>query len=252
MREASVGFHCPDDVQQAVRSTRGARTVVGARLLQSPPYVTIALIALNVLAYLWTGTKSRYGLNDPHAAGLFQDWQLQPYDVHAHDHFYELLTAAFLHVNLLHIGSNMLALGIIGPPLESLLGRWRFTALYLLAALGGSAAIYAFGQMYGTTVGASGAIFGLFGASLVLVRKLALDPQWLVGIVVINFVLTFSISGISKLGHIGGFVTGALAGLAIGGLPKVMERVELRLQVAGLVGLGVLIAIVVGVRTATF
>src|SRR5581483_12302848 len=114
----------------------------------------------------------------------------------------------------------MITLLFVGPALERLLGWWRFLAVYLLSALGGSAAIYAFGSALGTTVGASGAIFGLFGACLVLVRRLGLDAQWLIGLIVLNFVLTFSIQNISRLGHIGGFVTGVLAGLAIGGLPS--------------------------------
>ena len=98
--------------------------------------------------------------------------------------------------------------------------------VYLLGALGGSAAVYAFGQVNTAEVGASGAIFGLFAAGLVLVRKLGLDPQWLVGIIVLNFVFTFSIHNISKLGHIGGFVAGGLAALAIAGLPQTRAAVQ--------------------------
>lgn len=253
MRPASVGFHCPDDVDRAVRSTRQARTAVGAKLLSSPPYVTIALIVANLAVYIWTGTHSIYGLNDPHRASLFIDWQLQPKDVHDAHHYYELLTAAFLHVNLLHIGTNMLSLAIIGPPVEALLGRWRFGVLYLLGALGGSAAIYAFsGNVYGTTVGASGAIFALFGAAVPLVRKLSLDPQWLIAVVAFNFVVTFSVHNISKLGHIGGFVTGLLAGAAIGGLPRVKQRLPVHWQVAGLSGVAVAVFLVVALRTATW
>jgi membrane associated rhomboid family serine protease len=257
MRPASVGFHCPDDVQQDARTVRAPRTTVGAKILQSPPYVTSVLVALNVVAYLVTGTSSggtlrdpTLGASDPHS--LFYKWQLQPLAVHDQHRYYELITAAFLHIGLLHIFSNMLALVIVGPALERLLGRWRFTALYVLSALGGSAAIYAFGTKWGTTVGASGAIFGLFGACLVLVRKLGLDLQWLIGIVAINFVLTFSIHGISKLGHIGGFVTGILAAVAIAGLPSVRTRLRTQVQVAGLSGVLVLLAIIVGIRTATW
>jgi membrane associated rhomboid family serine protease len=252
MRPASVGFHCPDDVDRAVRSTRPVRTAVGAKLLSSPPYVTIALIVANVAIYVWTGTHSILGINDPHQAALFQHWQLEPAYVHDGD-YYKLLTAAFLHVNLQHIGTNMLSLAIIGPPIEMLLGRWRFAVLYFLGALGGSAAIYAFSSdTYGTTVGASGAIFALFGAAIPLVRKLSLDPQWLIGIVAFNFVVTFSVPDISKLGHLGGFVTGLLAGVAIGGLPRVKQRIAPRVQVAGLAGVAVAILLVVALRTATW
>ena len=257
MRPAAVGFHCPDDVQQARKTVRAPRTSVGAALLQAPPFVTITLVALNVIAYVITalapGATFRNppgGATDPN--GLFYHWQLSPYLVHQNHWYYELITSAFLHVSLLHIGSNMLALIIVGPALERLLGWWRFAAVYLLSALGGSAAIYAFGSELGTTVGASGAIFGLFAACLILVRRLGLDLQWLAGIIVINFVLTFSITGISKLGHIGGFVVGLLAALAIGGTPGHTGRLPVRVQVSGLVGLLVLIGLVVGVRTATW
>jgi membrane associated rhomboid family serine protease len=257
MRPASVGFHCPDDVSQAARTVRAPRTSVGAALLNSPPYVTATLVALNVIAYVVTGTNSGGTLRDPTRGAsdpnsLFYKWQLQPFAVHNQHRYYEFLTAAFLHVGLLHIASNMLALVVVGPALERLLGRWRFTALYLLSALGGGAAIYAFGSDIGTTVGASGAIFGLFGACIVLVRKLGLDLQWLVGIVAINFVFTFSIHGISKLGHIGGFVTGILAATAIGGLPSLRNRISNQVQLAGLAGVLTLVLLVVGLRTATW
>lgn len=257
MRPASVGFHCPDDVAEGRRTVRAPRTLVGARTFQSRPYVTLALVAVNVIVYVITATAPHASFNNPGGGaaagkGLFFYWQLVPEFVHGHGRYYELITAAFLHANLLHIFSNMLALAIIGPSLELLLGRWRFAVVYLLSALGGGAAIYAFGDATGATVGASGAIFGLFGAAVVLVRKLGLDLQWLVSIIVINFVLTFSIPGISKLGHIGGFVTGILAALAIAGRPSHRTRVPARLQVAGLTGVLVLVLVVVAVRSATW
>ena len=257
MRPASVGFHCPDDVAQGQRTQRQARTSVGAQILDAPPYVSSTLIGLNVLVYVLTATAPHATFNDPGAAtrsgkGLFYDWQLLPAAVRFDHRYYELITSAFLHASVLHIASNMIALLFVGPPLERLLGWWRFLALYLLSALGGSAAIYAFGNEIGTTVGASGAIFGLFGACLIFVRRLGLDLQWLAGIIALNFVLTFSVSGISKLGHVGGFVTGVLAALAIGGLPSVRRRIPGRLQAAGLTGLLVLIVLVIVLRTATW
>lgn len=255
MRPAAVGFHCPDDVNLARKTMRAPRTAVGANAWRtSVPYVTASLIAANVVIYLITASQSVGGVSQAGdgSSKLFRAWQLVPETVHLDGGYYRLLTAAFLHVSLLHIASNMLALGIIGPPLERLLGPWRFTAVYLLAALGGSAAVYALGQTQTPEVGASGAIFGLFAASLVLVRRLGLDLQWLVGIIVLNFVLTFSIHNISKLGHIGGFVTGALAAVAIGGLPQLRQRLSTSTQVAGLAGLGALIVVVVLARSATF
>jgi membrane associated rhomboid family serine protease len=256
MRPASVGFHCPDDVAEGKRTVRAPRTSVGARIIETRPYVTSTLVALNVIAYVVTATAPGASFNDPanprSQDALFYKWQLQPWAVRNLDRYYELITSAFLHVSLLHILSNMVALVFVGPALEQLLGRWRFAAVYLLSALGGSAAIYAFGNQYTPTVGASGAIFGLFGACLVLVRKLGLDLQWLVSIVVLNFVLTFSIHNISKLGHVGGFVTGMLAALAIGGLPSSRTRVPTQVQAGGLLGLLGVIALIIGLRTATW
>jgi len=256
MRPASVGFHCPDDVAREAKTVRAPRTTVGARLMQSPPYVTVALVALNVIAYVWTGTRPGASLRDPSSpsspSALFYKWQLFPPAIHDQHRYYELVTSAFLHLSLLHIASNMLALVFIGPALEQLMGRWRFTALYLLSAIGGSAAIYAFGTKLQITAGASGAIFGLFGACLVLYRRLGIDLQYLIGVVVLNFAFTFSVHNISKLGHIGGFVTGALAGLAIGGLPSTRARIPTRVQLAGLGGLGLLIVLIVVIRTASW
>jgi membrane associated rhomboid family serine protease len=251
MREASVGFHCPDDVAEGRRTQRAPRNFVGAALRQSPPYVTGALLALNVAAYLATGLTSPRGLQDPEFARLYQDWQLLPSLVYRDDSYYRLLTAAFLHVSLLHIAVNMLSLVFVGPYLEREIGPLRFTAVYLLSALGGSAAVYAFGSPLVAVVGASGAIFGMLGACLVLVRQLGLDLQWLVGIIILNFVFTFSVSGISRLGHIGGFVTGVLAGAAIGGLPTVRRRLPGRVQAAGLAGLLALIVVIVVARSAS-
>jgi membrane associated rhomboid family serine protease len=251
MREASVGFQCPDDVALSRRTQRPLRNSVGAVLRDSPPYVTFSLVVLNVAAYLATSLPSPHGLNHPEYTQLFRDWQLLPYFVYHDDGYYRLITAAFLHANLLHIAVNMMSLLFVGPYLEREIGRWRFTALYVLSALGGSAAIYAFGSPLVPVVGASGAIFGLLGACLVLVRRLNLDLQALVGIIVLNFVFTFSVAGISRLGHIGGFVTGALVGLAIGGWPTVRQRVPSRIQVAGLGGVLVVVVAVVLVRSAT-
>lgn len=252
MRPASVGFHCPDDVAHGRRSVRAPRSGVGARLRSAPPFVTTALVALNVAAYLVSGLQSGGSLTDPTGSQLFYDWQLFPLAVHDQDQYYRLITSAFLHLSLLHILSNMLALALVGPTVERVLGWWRFTATYLLAALGGAAAVYAFGSQLTPTAGASGAIFGLFGACLVLARRIGLDLQWLVGIIVVNFILTFSIAGISKLDHIGGFVTGVLVGVAIGGLPSLRRRVPNRVQAGGLTSVLVLVALVIGVRAATW
>jgi membrane associated rhomboid family serine protease len=251
MRPASVGFHCPDDAAVGRKSQRPLRNSVGAVLRQSPPYVTITLVVLNAAAYLATALPSSRGINQPEYSRLFQDWQLLPYDVFHNGEYFRLATAAFLHANLLHIAVNMLSLIFVGPYLEREIGWWRFALVYAVSALGGGAAIYAFGAPLVPVVGASGALFGLLGACLVLVRRLNLDPQYLIGVIVLNFAFTFSVAGISRLGHIGGFVTGALCGLAIGGWPTRRARIPDRVQLAGFGGVLVLIVLVVVLRTAT-
>lgn len=251
MRPASVGFHCPDDVTSARRTVRAPRNTIGAQLRQSPPYVTSTLILLNVAAYLVTGLQPHSSLRDPTGSALFQKWQLFPPRVYDGD-YYQLITSGFLHLSPLHIATNMISLIFIGPFLELQLGRWRFTSVYLLGLLGGSAAEYAFGYQLQATAGASGAIFGLLGVALMLVRRLGLDLQWLIAILVLNFAITYSVPGISKWGHGGGFVAGLLCGLALGGLPSTRTRLPTRVQLAGLGGVLALVAIVVAVGTATF
>jgi membrane associated rhomboid family serine protease len=251
MRPASVGFHCPDDAALGRRTQRPLRNSVGAVLREGPPVVTIVLLVLNVVAYLATALPSPRGIHQPEFSHLFQSWQLLPYAVYTSNEYYRLITSAFLHANLLHIAVNMVSLVFVGPYLEREIGWWRFTLVYVLSALGGAATVYAFGSSLVPVVGASAALFGLLGACLTLVRRLNLDLQYLVGIVVLNFVFTFSVAGISRLGHIGGFVTGALAGLAIGGLPNSRRRLPERLQLAGLGGLLVVIVLMVVLRSAT-
>jgi membrane associated rhomboid family serine protease len=252
MSEAPVGFHCPDDAAAAGRRYRPPRTAVGAVVRTATPWVSWTLIAANVAVYLVTGLQSRRGIDAPQygsPTSLFYDWALIPRLLAADHRYWTLLTAAFLHLNLLHLGANMLSLYFVGPAVERVLGWERFLALYLVAALGGSAAVYAFGD--GTVVGASGAIFGLLGACLVMVRKIGLDLQWLVAIVVLNFVFTFSVAGISRLGHLGGFVTGALLGLALAGLPNRRRVVRSAVQLAGIAAVLATVILVVVARTAT-
>ena len=243
VRPAAVGFQCPDDVRFARRTIRTPRTVVGARLRASDrPLLTWSIIALNVAAYVATAIGAVRGVNENHTTRLFADWLLVPQTVAQKHQFYRLLTSTFLHYGLLHIVLNMLALAMIGPYLERLLGGWRFVAIYLLSALGGSVAVYVFGSRYTAVVGASGAIFGLFAACLLLVSELGLDPRTLIATIVLNFVLTFSVPDISKLGHIGGFVMGAVATVAIAGLPRRRRLMQAWIQ---LLGLGALLAALV-------
>jgi len=246
-RPASVGFQCPDDVKAGAATVRGGRTAVGAAVSSGRPYVTWALIALNVIVYLVTGLGQGGNLVDNTGTKLFSDWQLVPALVGYQHDYSRLVTAAFLHAGPLHILFNMWALYALGPALERVLGWWRFLAVYALSALGGSVAILVFGNLSQPVVGASGAIFGLFAAALVLSRIVGFDTRSLLITVGINLVFTFSVPGISKLGHIGGFVVGGLATLALLGWSLDRKPLTGQLQRIQAASLGALLVLLVGV-----
>ena len=124
--------------------------------------------------------------------------------------YWQLLTSAFTHIEVWHIGFNMLALWVLGPQLEMAVGRVRFLALYLLSALAGSTLVYWLADPAGSTIGASGAVFGLMGALLVLAVKVRGDVRGILTWVGINAVITFLFPNISWQGHLGGFLGGAL------------------------------------------
>ncbi|HEX2904518.1 MAG TPA: rhomboid family intramembrane serine protease [Jatrophihabitans sp.] len=224
-------------------SIRTARTVVGARAdAAALPYVTYALIAINVLVYLLTALGS--GANLVQNNGQVQArLELIPYLVAADHDYYRLVTAMFVHYGPIHILFNMYALWVIGPALERAFGRWRFAAVYLIAGLGGSVACLLFQNPLAATAGASGAIFGLFAALLVLSKRTGTPATQVWIIVGINFVFTFSVPNISIWGHLGGFVVGGLATLALLAwkLRQQFQLPDVRVQLAGLAALVVLL-----------
>ncbi|MFC6083279.1 rhomboid family intramembrane serine protease [Sphaerisporangium aureirubrum] len=209
MRVASVGHQCVECVREGGRTVRRAEAAFGGRPVTTP-VVTWALLAINVLAYLAEVVNpdqvlSRFAMSADYVA--YGEW-------------WRLFTGAFLHApppSFWHILFNMWALFAIGPQLERLLGSVRFTALYLLAALGGSVAVYLFGSI---AVGASGAIYGLFGAMFVISRRMGYDMRGVLWLIGINVVLTFAIPGISWQGHLGGLVTGTLVTALFAYAPK--------------------------------
>jgi membrane associated rhomboid family serine protease len=164
---------------------------------------------------------------------------------------YRLVTSAFMHYGVTHLLFNMYALWVIGPPLEKSLGRLRFTALYALSALGGSVLVYLLSPLNAATAGASGAVFGLFGAAFVVGKRLSLDTRWVVGLIALNLAFTFVIpllggANISWQGHIGGLVTGAVVAAAYAYAPR--ERRTL-IQISATVALLVLFTLLIWWRT---
>lgn len=214
MHSAAVGHQCAECVGAGARSVRQATTPFGAVARRSAtPVVTYTLIGLNVAMFVLQmavpGTERALAL-----------WPVAVAD----GEWYRLLTSAFLHFGVAHIAFNMLALYFVGPPLEMALGRLRFGALYLLSALGGAALAYLL-TLNALTAGASGAVFGLFGATFVVGKKLNMDVRGVVAVIVLNLAFTFVfplISGqnISWQGHIGGLITGAAVAAAFAYAPR--------------------------------
>jgi membrane associated rhomboid family serine protease len=225
MTPAAVGFRCPECMAEQRRGTGRARVVTRqqtrsrwqtGRAGSGRFTVTNTLIALNVLMFLVelvTGAVTVMGGGD--SVMLHRLGSLMPYDVIVNHEYWRMVSVMFLHGSIIHLLFNVWALYVIGGFVESLLGRVKFALLYLVAGLGGSALIVVATPLAQPTVGASGAIFGLFGA-LALYAYLFRHRDAMAGailgqmvfLLVINLVFSFS-GGVSWQGHIGGLVTGA-------------------------------------------
>jgi membrane associated rhomboid family serine protease len=145
-----------------------------------------------------------------------------------------------MHFGILHLLMNMYALWVLGRTLESFLGPLRFLALYLVAGLGGDVAAYLF-QPGALSAGASTALFGMFAALFLVLRKLGLNATAVLPVILINLVFTISVPGISIAGHLGGFVTGALVGAGLAYAPRDRRNlIQAGVVVAALVVMGAL------------
>ncbi len=227
MRSASVGFHCPDCVKEGARTTRQARTPYGGKRVGDPRLTTFVLIGINVAVWLLVvatgGRSSRlvdYLALLPDSAFSVVDGRLVEVRGVDDGAWWQLVTSMFTHVEPLHIGFNMLALYFLGPMLENVLGRARFLAVYLASGLAGSAAVMLLSDPRGQTLGASGAIFGLMGALVVIALKVGGQVQQVLFWIGLNLVFTFTVSGISWQGHIGGLVGGAIVGAGMVYAPR--------------------------------
>lgn len=207
------------------------------------PFVTWGLIGLNVVVYLITVAQGN-GINNP-GGTLFAKWVLFGPAV-ANGDWWRLITAAFLHANLLHIGLNMLALVWLGAPVERYLGHFQYLALYIVSGLAGSAGAL-ITTPTGITVGASGAIFGILGALLIIEYQATGNVAGQAfTLIAINLLFSFTMSGISVGGHIGGLIGGIGAALALtrfGRTTLVRGRPGV-VGVAALVGVGLLSVVV--------
>ena len=210
MHQASVGFHCPE----CTRS--GRQKVVPARSLATRPVVTFALVAANIAVFvadLMSPDVEIQSVLDLAFRGMHQisaDGALYGPAVAAGD-WWRPITGGFLHANLFHIGFNMFLLYQLGMLLEPAVKRWGFGVLYVMSLLGGSFLTLILDND-AVTIGASGAVFGLMGATFVAMRSRGINPfQTGIGpLILINLVFTFAVPGISIGGHIGGLITGAI------------------------------------------
>jgi membrane associated rhomboid family serine protease len=249
MRSASVGQQCVECVREGSRSSRAARTAFGGRPV-SGAVVTWVLVGLNVLVLLISLANSNvivdlemFGYAAVAPGGAMQGV--------AAGQWYRLVTSAFTTPGVSGIGFmdilfNMWALIFVGPSLEGLLGRARFLAVYLVSAVGGGVLYYFLAPPNYPAVGASGAIFGLFGAWFVVSRRLRLDTRGIVVLIAINLALSFFFHNvIAWQDHIGGLLTGALLTAAYAYAPRKNRAV---IQVLATVAVVALIVVAVAVR----
>ena len=201
MTSAAVGFHCPECIAEAKASARPVKSRLGATV-PSKPYVTYSLIVASLIGF---GLQYLGGFD-----AMIYEYGMLPIAIADGNEYYRLLTSMFLHGSLLHIGFNMLVLWSLGPSIENLLGHVRYATLYLLAGLGGSVASFWFTGAVTPSIGASGAIYGLFGAWVVIGRRLNLDLTQVLGLIAINIVIGFVVPGVDWRAHFGGLITGAI------------------------------------------
>jgi membrane associated rhomboid family serine protease len=217
MTAASVGFHCPECVKRAAKSSP---TITARSLANRAPVVTYGLIAANVLAFI-AQLATGGALNDTTNATVTDRFVTTPYTVVLRGgiptaqvaEWYRLFTGGFLHHDIIHLGVNLLVLWIIGSQLERVLGPARYAALYFVSLVAGGLAVVMMGQ---AGLGASGAIFGLLGAAAAYQRinRINMLQSGLAMLIVLNLVISF-IPGISMADHVGGLIAGALAGWAM-------------------------------------
>ncbi|HEY5198397.1 MAG TPA: rhomboid family intramembrane serine protease [Solirubrobacteraceae bacterium] len=229
MTTTPVGMRCPECARQRT-PVKTMRSIATAGI-----EATRALIAINVVVFLASGNFSLAGS----ATGeIISKGALSAQSIAVGHQYWRLVTAGFLHENLLHIGFNMYLLYVLGQMLEPALGPVKLVAIYAVALLFGSC-----GSMIGvpaleSTIGASGAVFGLMGAAVVEMRARGINPMdsGIPGLIVINLIFSVTFSGISIGGHIGGLIGGTLAALALGLGDRRRSRL---LGLAGCVVLGV-------------
>jgi membrane associated rhomboid family serine protease len=251
MRSASVGQQCVDCVSQGAGSTRQPRTAFGGRPAAGA-VVTWTLVAINVAVFLVAWVRPSI-VSDLEMLGATYGYGGPVHGVAAGE-WYRLITSAFVvpgaglnGLGFLDILFNMWALIFVGPALEGFLGRLRFLAVYLLSAVGGGVMFYYLAPPDHAAAGASGAVYGLFGAWFVVSRRLRLDTRGIVILIALNLALSFYWNHvIAWQAHIGGLLTGALLTAAYAYAPRQHRAAVQALATAAVVAA---LALAIAVRT---
>jgi membrane associated rhomboid family serine protease len=272
MRDASVGFQCPDCVAQGAKSTRAARSAYGGKRSDNPQLTSIVLIGINVAVWLaivasgardsllaWKLMLSPTGrcLGEDYATFYPQldsasscsaiptaTWNAGVAD----GAWWQVVTYGFTHVDIWHIALNAVGLWILGPAVEAAFGRLRFLGIYFLSILASGALVYVLADPDGRTLGASGGVFGLMGALIVVALKVRGDVRSVMTLLAVNLAFTFAIPGISWQGHVGGLLGGALAAAILVFAPRGKQRALW--QGAGLALMTVGLLVVLVLRTS--
>jgi membrane associated rhomboid family serine protease len=250
LTQAAVGVRCPECARGTTAS--GPAGAVGERAKRAlgTRGGTVAagvLVALNLLVFLAEMAQG-VGVSGVSGSSIVSDGGLFGPAV-ADGEWYRMVSAAFLHASLIHVGFNAYLLWLLGSSLERYAGPGRFLAIYFIAVLWGSAGALLFAPD-SITVGASGGVFGLMAAVYLLERQrgVALLGGSVGGLLLLNLVITFVLPGISIGGHLGGIVGGALAGFVLSGFGRGhMAYGRLNAPVAASLAALAVAAVVIGV-----
>ncbi|WAL96651.1 rhomboid family intramembrane serine protease [Streptomyces sp. Je 1-369] len=225
MVSASVGFQCPECVRGGsgtghAPTANQPRTVAGGTVAADPRLVTKILVGLNLALFLVQLSVGDSFTDRFSLLGRAYVPEFGTVEGVAEGQWYRLVTSMFLHSSYMHIAFNMLSLWWIGGPLEAALGRVRYLALYAASGLAGSALTYLLAEPNVGSVGASGAIFGLFGATAILMKRLNYDLRPVIALLVINMMITIFWPNIAWQAHVGGLVGGLIVGYAMVHAPR--------------------------------
>jgi membrane associated rhomboid family serine protease len=210
--QVSVGSHCLDCIKAARPDVKTRAKFWNAR---QPTLVTYSLIAINVVVYLWTTNANRKTDFGRFEHGDYTLALAKPF-LQVNHEYYRLISSGFLHYSIFHIGMNMLLLFQLGQLLEPAIGRVRFALIYFASLLAGSFGALLL-QPNGLTGGASGAVFGLMAAAAIGMHRRGINifKTGIGTLLALNLLITFTIPGISKGGHLGGALAGAICGFVI-------------------------------------